>query len=249
MLTFEELKQIYEKVGERRVWDFSNMKTEQEPAPWDFMKIVPQYLIKASDFVFDIGTGGGEKFLKLSGYFEKGIGIDQSIEMVKMAKENAERAKITNITFGQMQAEELDYPNDTFDVIVTRHAPVFPAEVVRVLKPNGYFLTQRVAAKHRQNLKDVFGYHPQQKYANDNGTLIEQFESMGCRVVASGEYNIRYWIKDIFSLIFWLKGRDFPKEFSIEMHWKQVNEVVEKYMTPRGIETNEHRELLIVNKL
>jgi hypothetical protein len=72
---------------------------------------------------------------------------------------------------------------------------------------------------------------------------------MGCRVVASGEYNIRYWIKDIFSFIFWLKGRDFPKGFSIERHWKQVNEVVEKYMTPRGIETNEHRELLIVSKL
>jgi len=248
MFTFEELKQIDEEVGERRVWDFSSMQAEQEPAPWDFMKIVPQYL-KASDFVLDIGTGGGEKFLKLAGYIAKGIGIDQSIEMVKMAQEHAERARISNITFGQMQAEELAYPNEAFDVIVTRHAPVFHSEVVRVLKPNGYFLTQRVGAKHRQNLKDVFGYHPQPKYANDNGTLIEQFESLGCRIVASGEYNIRYWMKDIFSFIFWLKGRDFPKGFSIERHWKQVSEAVEKYMTPRGIETNAHRELLIVSKL
>src|SRR6266487_1319354 len=124
MFTFEELKQIDEEVGERRVWDFSSMQAEQEPAPWDFMKIVPQYL-KASDFVLDIGTGGGEKFLKLAGYIAKGIGIDQSIEMVKMAQEHAERARISNITFGQMQAEELAYPNEAFDVIVTRHAPVF----------------------------------------------------------------------------------------------------------------------------
>lgn len=44
---------------------------------------------------------------------------------------------------------------------------------------------------------------------------------------------------------------DAPKSRVIkafEKHRHQVNEIIERYITPKGIKTNEHRELLIVQK-
>src|SRR5438876_1208413 len=115
MLTFEELQQIYDRVGKRKGWDFSSMKTEQEPTPWNYMKIVQQY-VKNSDYVLDIGTGGGEKFLKLSAYFAKGVGIDRLPEMIDTAQENAQLAGNTNVSFVQMEAEALDFTEGLFDM-------------------------------------------------------------------------------------------------------------------------------------
>jgi hypothetical protein len=37
-----------------------------------------------------------------------------------------------------------------------------------------------------------------------------------------------------------------PPDFDIERHWQQIDYLLTEYATPRGTETNEHRELLIV---
>jgi len=37
-----------------------------------------------------------------------------------------------------------------------------------------------------------------------------------------------------------------PPHFDIEEDWRSVDYLLTEYMTPRGVETNEHRELLIV---
>jgi hypothetical protein len=50
-------------------------------------------------------------------------------------------------------------------------------------------------------------------------------------------------------LVFWLKSVPLPEPFDIEEHCAGVNRIVNEYQTPRGIETNEHRELLVVQKI
>ena len=45
-----------------------------------------------------------------------------------------------------------------------------------------------------------------------------------------------------------LKAASLPEDFDVEKHWQQVNQLIKEYRMPRGIETNEHRELLIVQK-
>ena len=59
---------------------------------------------------------------------------------------------------------------------------------------------------------------------------------------------MRYFFQDVESLLFWLKAIPMPEDFAIERHWGQVNQIIADYIAPRGIETNEHRELLIVRK-
>jgi len=51
------------------------------------------------------------------------------------------------------------------------------------------------------------------------------------------------------SLLFWLKAVPLPEPFDLEKHWQSVRRILKEHRTERGIETNEHRELLIVEKL
>ena len=67
-------------------------------------------------------------------------------------------------------------------------------------------------------------------------------------MIARAEYDVRYYFLDVASLVFWFKSVPLPEDFNIEKHWRQVAQIITEYRTPKGIETNEHRELLIVQK-
>lgn len=97
--------------------------------------------------VLDVGTGPGFFPIILS---EMGIGsvtaIDYSPEMLTTAQANAARylSDASRIQWYQMDAQQLDFPSETFDVIVTRnltwnleHPDVAYKEWLRVLKPGG----------------------------------------------------------------------------------------------------------------
>lgn len=116
-MTLEELQYIAASVSERRGWDFSRVRDDRDPVPWDYAEVVRRYL-QPSGRVLDIGTGGGERFLALAPHFGTGVDIDA----------------------------------------------------------------------------------------------------------------------------------DIPEDFDIEKHWRQIDQIITDYRTPRGIETNKHRELLIVRK-
>jgi hypothetical protein len=66
--------------------------------------------------------------------------------------------------------------------------------------------------------------------------------------VASGEYDVRYFYRDVESLVFHLKAAPWPESFDPARHWRPLDRFVEAHRTPRGIETNEHRTLLVVRK-
>jgi demethylmenaquinone methyltransferase/2-methoxy-6-polyprenyl-1,4-benzoquinol methylase len=95
--------------------------------------------------VLEVGVGTGRN-LK---YYPAGcriIGIDKSEGMLQKAKEKAEYMK--NITLYPMDAEQLEFPDNSFDYVVTTFAlctipdPVKALkEMRRVLKPSGKLIS------------------------------------------------------------------------------------------------------------
>ncbi|MBI2018778.1 class I SAM-dependent methyltransferase [Candidatus Daviesbacteria bacterium] len=248
-MTYEELKKVYDQVGQRSGWDFSKLKDEREPVPWNYLDVVKAYL-QDTFSVLDVGTGGGEKFIKLSEFFTKGVGVDPDPDMIKTANVNKKKAQNSKVTFEQFGAENLEKLNQVFDLIINRHAPVVADQIVKVLRQGGYFITQQVTSKNMQNFRDIFNISQfVSKWHNNLDTMVPEFKKLKCRIVATGEYDVNYWVKDVKSLIFWLKAIDMPKGFNMENHWQQINEIVEKFTTPQGIVSNEHRQLLITQKL
>lgn len=249
-LTLERLKQISDSVGVRVGWDFSRMRTKRAPVPWDYYDVVRQFLAN-TDCVLDIGTGGGELFLTLAPCFRKGIGIDVSTEMIEQALRNKQIQKIPNVHFKVMDGNHLEFADAEFEIVINRHCDVNVSETARVLRPQGHFITQQVGYRNTLNILKAFGWTPA-SFGDGWWQPVEElattFEQSSCRVVAKAEYDVRYWFCDVESLVFWLKAVPLPEPFDVEKHWEDVNHILQEYSTRQGIETNEHRELLIIEK-
>jgi hypothetical protein len=129
-MTEDQLRRIAASVGRRRGWDFSRMRETQEPAPWECADVARTYLA-ADSHALDIGTGGGERFLRLADAFRSGVGIDSSAAMIATAQENLPPALADKISFAVIAAQHLAFAPASFDVILNRHAPGDAAEVAR----------------------------------------------------------------------------------------------------------------------
>lgn len=92
----------------------------------------------------DVATGGGHTAIKMAEISEKVIAIDITPEMIKEAGKLADSKVLTNIEFRLMDVHQLDFPDESFDVVATRFAAhhfrdinAALAEMTRVLKPGG----------------------------------------------------------------------------------------------------------------
>jgi SAM-dependent methyltransferase len=257
-LDLDAVRRIAAEVGERRGWDFSAMRTDRDPVPWEYEQVVRRY-VGAEDRVLDTGTGGGERFLTLAPSFGSGVGTDHDPEMVRVARENTPPGLRGKVRFELMADEALTLPPGSFDAVLNRHSAVFPESVARMLRPGGVFVTQQVGGRNTQSVMDAFGWSSNgARWAADNArrgwpaqdpaSLAAAFAGAGCDVVASGEYDVPYFYRDVESLDFHLKAAPFPEDFDPQRHWRPLAQLVAARTAPRGIETNEHRTLLVVRK-
>jgi len=97
--------------------------------------------------VLDIATGPGEPALSLApvvGPEGKVIGIDPAPQMVAAARRAAAQGGFSNTRFEVASADDLPFPPDSFDAVVSRFGAMFfpsPVDAVRqmlrVLRPGG----------------------------------------------------------------------------------------------------------------
>jgi ubiquinone/menaquinone biosynthesis C-methylase UbiE len=105
--------------------------------------------VRPGNAVLDVGCGTGSLTLTAKSYAGPGgkvCGIDAAPEMIEVAKEKASRSGL-DVSFDVGVIEKLDFPDSTFDVVVSRlvihHLPDDLkrrgfAEFLRVLKPGGH---------------------------------------------------------------------------------------------------------------
>ncbi|HDR3886464.1 TPA: class I SAM-dependent methyltransferase [Bacillus cereus] len=98
--------------------------------------------------VIDIGCGGGiyTKELALMGA-KNVVGLDFSKEILQAAKENCNA--FPNISFIHGDAHNIPYPNESFDLVISRavihhlqDVPTFIREASRILKKDGILILQ-----------------------------------------------------------------------------------------------------------
>ena len=99
--------------------------------------------------VLDVGAGTGIPSLAVAARIQPGgsvVAVDNTATMLEAAERNARAAHLDNVTFREMAAENLDFPDESFDAVTSTLTLMFcpdPARVVaemrRVLKPGGRF--------------------------------------------------------------------------------------------------------------
>ncbi len=82
-----DLHALANSVARRKGWDFSCMRADRDPVPWNYSDVVRSYA-RPGGRALDIGTGGGEKLLAMSGFFKEAVGIDSDPAMAAAANAN-----------------------------------------------------------------------------------------------------------------------------------------------------------------
>jgi len=148
MTETQKVKQRYDRFA--RVYDVVDGIIERKL----FQRLRKKTIPLLSGNVLEIGVGTG-KNLQYYSNKAKVTAIDISTNMMERAQEKAEKLDV-DVTFKQMDAQHLDFKDNSFDVVVTTFVlcsipdPVQAArEIKRVLKPTGRaVLIEHVRSRH-----------------------------------------------------------------------------------------------------
>lgn len=247
--TADALETASARVGEPQGWDFSRVRALRGEAPWDYEDVVAGFA-GPSTRLLDIGTGGGEVLERLAPLVDCAVAVDHQAVMVEVARSRL--GPDTPVLIADCFA--LPFAADSFGVVTNRHAQVCITEYARVLEPGGLLIVQQVGGRNNQSIFDAFdwGTNEQQWAATDRPLLpIEALAAgateAGLEVRRADEYEVEYVFLDLDSLVSHLKAAPFPEPFDPERHLQGVNRLPSG-RSARGIETTEHREILVAQK-
>ncbi len=130
-----------EGFAEQRIHEYHSVKHDR------WLKEFDRYLPKDRKLrVLDLGTGTGFFAFLLSAEGHQVTGVDLTQEMIDKAKESAGVLGL-EAEFYQMDAEEPDFPDESFDVLVTRnltwtmpHLDKAYRSWYKLLKPGGVLI-------------------------------------------------------------------------------------------------------------
>ncbi|WP_405155270.1 class I SAM-dependent methyltransferase [Paenibacillus sp. FSL K6-0108] len=242
---------FYERIGRLNGWDFSSLKVTSEGVGWNFYEEVIRRT-KPSDLLLDIGTGGGEAVLSIADAALLLIGIDLSRGMIETAQRNLKASgSRSNVRFVHMNAEQLTFPDQFFNVVSSRHCDFCAAEVFRVLADGGVFLTQQVSENDKYNVKNAFG----RGQASDvqPGTLMERYKrelrEAGFQDIQAREYNATEYYTTPDDLFFLLTHAPIIPGFGEkESDLERFQQFVEQNSCDQGIRTNSARFMVTARK-
>ncbi|MCL2559881.1 MAG: class I SAM-dependent methyltransferase [Turicibacter sp.] len=147
---------------------------------WVFERLV----FKKEDHILDLGCGEGSLWYKNESRLPPSLTVtltEVTDDLLSHAKQNL-LDKFPHFEFEVAPLEKLNFPDESFDVVIanhvlffSNHADIVLAEVNRVLKKGGRFYCSTIAKEHMQELEQLI------KNYNDNIKLgkSEQLQNFG----------------------------------------------------------------------
>ena len=240
-----------EEIAHIHGWDFSHIEgrhAEDTDFPWDYRQVIEAYLTPDKKLL-DIDTGGGEFLLSLGHPYENTAATENYPPNVQLCRERLLRL---GVDFRQADGKgALPYAGEAFDVVIDRHGDYHPAEIYRVLKPGGVFISQQVGARNDRQLVELLcGNVPApfpEQYADQAG---EKFRKAGFSILRSQECfrPIRFF--DVGALVWFARviPWEFP-DFSVDTHLEELQNAQRILEETGCIEGKTHRFLIVAQKV
>ncbi len=239
-----------EKIAHIHGWDFSHIRGRYESEhdlPWNYEKLVRAYL-KHSMNILDYDTGGGEFLLSLKHPYEKTAATEGYSPNVKLC---AEKLLPLGIDLRECSdPSHIPFEDETFDLILNRHGGFDAAEIFRLLRPDGMFITEQVGGNNDRDLVEMV--LPGADKPFPHLTLDEQrpvFEGVGFKIVRAEEaYRpIKFYDVGAFVWFAHVIEWEFP-DFSVSKCFERLlkmQEIIDRY---GRLEGTIHRYLIAARK-
>lgn len=140
-------------------WDFSRFgdRLNGDAPPWSYVDLARDALRRASA-VLDLGTGGGEVLVSLADLLPPGtVATEGWPRNVPVARAALAPHGIEVVQYDPEADPRMPFADHRFDLVLDRHEAYHAAEVARVLRPGGTFLTQQVDGRDLADLAELLG--------------------------------------------------------------------------------------------
>ncbi len=231
-------------------WDFSyiDKRKSTEPLPWNYDKIVREYL-NTDSTLLDMGTGGGEYLLTLNHPYCNTFATEAYPLNFELCKRT-----LTPLGIDVRQVFNDDYlpfENEMFDIIINRHAAFDINEIFRLLKPNGLFISQQVGGLNNKELSK-FLISDFKEISSSEHTLknnLKLFNNKGMTILNSNECFPQLKFHDVGALVYFAKiiEWEFPN-FSVNSCFNQLCQLQSVIEQQGYIVSNEHRFVIVAQK-
>ncbi len=202
-------------------WDFSYIQgryTEEKP-PWSYRDLAAD-LVKQSQSVLDVATGGGEIFASLAPFPGRATAIEGYQPNIEVAKQRLAPLGVHVLGVDEMSA--WPFEDGEFDLVLNRHGGVNVLDSCRVLQQGGAFLTQQVDGNSHRDLKREFGAHPKWP-ENTLSILGDKLTQAGLIIQRSTQWSGTTTFLDVGALVYFLKAIPWTVEgFSVDAHLDQL---------------------------
>ena len=205
-------------------WDFSylNGRMIEEQAPWSYTSRAAE-LMRQTSAVVDLGTGGGERLLKLQEYWPKKVAVTEDYPPnVKLATERLSPFGVQVVDVPLTDVDLMPFADNEFDLVLNRHSGFNAEEVARLLAPGGTFLTQQIHGLWAYDLLAAFDAKPQwpdstvEKY-------VPRLEAAGLTITNTQEWSGQFSFTDIGAIVYYLKAVPWlVLGFSVETHARHL---------------------------
>jgi len=152
--------------------------------------------------LLDIGTGTGRILEILAPRVERALGIDQSREMLSVARVNLEHAGLENASVRLGDMYQLALPDDSFDAVVIHQVLHYAdrpaaaiAEAARVLRPTGILVLVDFAPHPLEFLRDE---HAHRRLGFSDAEVAEW-----CRATGLDPSSPRYLPGNPLTVVIW----------------------------------------------
>ena len=252
-MTPDERKKLWKKEEETahiHGWDFShihNRYREEDDLPWDYKKIICQYLNKNIK-ILDYDTGDGEFLLSLKHPFHNTAATEGYPPNVELCKKTL---LPLGIDFKSCDTpSNIPFESESFDIIINRHGDFHAEELYRLLKKGGLFITEQVGSENDRNLVEMVLPNTQKPFPHLN--LKEQreiFENAGFHIIRAEEVfrPIRFYDVGAFVWFAHIIEWEFPG-FSVERCFDSLLKIQKSIEDTGYIEATIHRYLIVAKK-
>jgi SAM-dependent methyltransferase len=186
-------------------WDFSwfdGRATEERP-PWGYAALMADRMSRAAA-ALDLQTGGGEVLAKIPHAPAILAATESWPPNIELARRNL--APLGGTVTAVEDGADLPFPDESFDLVVSRHPTVVLwAQIARVLRPGGTYLSQQVGAGSNHELTD-FMMGPQPVHAaEDPPWAVGWAREVGLDVTDFQEVATRVQFFDVGAVVYFLR--------------------------------------------